>query len=948
MKNLIHACCHLLFWGWNALFLMVVYLGIMPIVGLPLMAAIWAGEIPWPFLLPLGTLLTVPVACTLFGLVKLRPHPVLLMRLFYGVEAPLLTLALLRLFLLRELTPASTVVLTVGVIAIATVTLELAFGYAAYKKGLAYFQMVSHTLVLLSGLYIGSILLIYTVPLLCQLLYNFFQFHWLADLAWNLRTALTPTWSGNLWQSVQLFLAELLGMTIMLGALALFSLTAALFIAMPYALVNMFTRSWGRILQAFGRQYSWRQGWLITGGVTLALGIIVGIVLPQPQIQAFALLDSPPTEASLETLLAQSPQIRQGLLNAYLFPYRYLSPATESNRIRAWYQSLFQLPADPAQQIQNFHNRLLSPFLYQGNRGDSERAAALYAEFFDTPIQKAEKETIQYALTSTVNRDSVEASLLNINQRVIHLAAQEVTAQEQGDWATVEIYERYENFTRDDQEIVYQFSLPESATLSGIWLGEEGMDQRYRFVVSPRGAAQKVYKAEIERSQTQAAVDPALLEQVGPRQYRLRVFPIPPRQDRNQPGITHLWLTYQVMQQEGGWPLPQLRERRNLYWTGKTQRQRWEEPFRPKADIWYEAALPAHTPAPPAAHQVTLPEGYRVTATPRVDSPGTEVASVQGQRLAVVIDTSRSMGDRSAALSAALEQAQALVPQNQVDFYGTAAALPPKRLTSLPQAQALTFYGNLSLATMLEQWDRLRAGQAYDGVFVLTDAGNYELEPDAPTLPDLPGALYLVHLDGAFPPAYEDGLLQTLNGTGGGVAADLPEALARYSAEQGGDSTVMEGYRWQILSTVAQGALGELAGPEGVLLADSGIGASVPAPGPMAMAARQGIRWLSRSQDVTQVSVLDGLHAIAKRAEVVTPYSSMLVLVDDRQREALRQAEAGGDRFDRTVETGEDTLTTPGNPLNVPTVPETGMTLGISIGGVLCLWSLRRLRSPDR
>ena len=38
--------------------------------------------------------------------------------------------------------------------------------------------------------------------------------------------------------------------------------------------------------------------------------------------------------------------------------------------------------------------------------------------------------------------------------------------------------------------------------------------KRYEFKVSPRGAAQKVYNSQVRRERP---IDPALLEQVGPR-----------------------------------------------------------------------------------------------------------------------------------------------------------------------------------------------------------------------------------------------------------------------------------------------------------------------------------------------------------------------------------------------------------------------------------------------
>jgi putative PEP-CTERM system integral membrane protein len=115
--------------------------------------------------------------------------------------------------------------------------------------------------------------------------------------------------------------------------------------------------------------------------------------------------------------------------------------------------------------------------------------------------------------------------------------------------------------------------LPESAVITGLWLGDTNkLGDRFPFVVAPRGAAQQVYNDQVRQR-----VDPALLEQVGPRQYRLRAFPIPvrstPRRGESpQPQEMHLWLTYKVMQQQAGWALPQLAEKRNIFWNDDTKR----------------------------------------------------------------------------------------------------------------------------------------------------------------------------------------------------------------------------------------------------------------------------------------------------------------------------------------------------------------------------------------
>lgn len=924
-RGLLNLTCHTIFWGWNSLFLMVVYLGFLPLIGVPLIAALATGQVPFPFVVPLVGFLAVPPVCTLVGLLKLRKHPKKLMRLFYSVEAPIMALCILRMFVLRELTPASTLMVVGGAIALTAITLELSLGYAAYSKPIARLQMVAHTVVLLMGVYVGSVLLFYTVPLLWELLVAFLRFEWVGAIAQQLY------WSWEMYEPRGLI--DFLGFMItgglqsllLLGIFALFGFSATLFVGLPYALVVTFAQSWARIRHAFGQQFGHWQAWATTGTVVLAMGGLFWLTSPQPQTQAFALLSQPPqTPAARQALVQKSPQIRRGLLNAYLMQYRYISAWQSANNLKVWYPNVFPLTADQAALFQRWHNTLLSPFLYQGDRTDPETAADLYAEFFDAPIQKAESEAIQHALQSTVERDSVEASLLNISDRVVALTKQEVTVQPQGDWATVTLYERYENATDEDQEIVYQFSLPESAVFTGLWLGEEGLAERYRFVVSPRGAAQQVYKQEIERAEFTRAEDPALLEQVGPQQYRLRVFPIPRRERPGRPGITHLWMTYQVAQQDGGWPLPQLNEKRNLYWTSKTERLRSGQTLANADDVWYEAAIPAQSPATPQTHQVTLAEGYTVTATP---TPAIATPTLANQRLAVLIDTSRSMGDRTADLTQALQEMAAIARTNTVDWYITSEdGIAPQKLATLPQVKDLSFYGSLPLTTQLNQWDSLRAGTQYDALFVLTDAGNYELEADEATVPKSTGALWLVHLGGAVPTAYADDLQQRLTASQGGVSSSLTDAVNRFAIEQQTGHPVMDGYAWAIAPTPQSAA-------------------TTTASDFQPIAARQAIRWLSRRQDVTQVETLDRLHAIAKRTEIVTPFSSMLVLVNDRQREALKAAENDLDRFEREVETGEDTLTNPGDPLNA-SVPEPGTPLALlCVGGVL-VWLRWRSRSP--
>ncbi|NJO53201.1 MAG: hypothetical protein HC840_31615 [Leptolyngbyaceae cyanobacterium RM2_2_4] len=139
MKKLIHFVCGSIFWLWNCTFLLLAYGVILPQVGFAFSRDAWAGvEIPASLVASLLGLLIVPTVCTLVGWFRLRKQPVSLIRLFYGVEAPLVGICLLRLFLIREMTPASSQILGTALFCIGAFAVELLCGFAARKRTLAW------------------------------------------------------------------------------------------------------------------------------------------------------------------------------------------------------------------------------------------------------------------------------------------------------------------------------------------------------------------------------------------------------------------------------------------------------------------------------------------------------------------------------------------------------------------------------------------------------------------------------------------------------------------------------------------------------------------------------------------------------------------------------------------------------------------------------------------
>jgi len=927
MKQVFNVIFHAIFWLWNLAFLLIVYAGILPFVGVPLVAGTFSGEIPSEFFITFVALIAVPTVCTLIGALRFRKQPLQLLRLFYGVEAPLFLLCLIRLFLLRELTPASNQIVGTFVVCIAAFLLALFYGYigqrdrssdstrgdcpfgaarsdrisAKQHRPMAWLQLACHTLMLLVGLYTGTLLLFYALPTGWVVLLEFFKFGWLAELGRML------SWENLVWN-----------WWLPVGFL-LFCFSSTLFVAMPSAFTALYLYSGSRVLKAFATQYGRNRA--IAGSVTVvAAWLAIFLVLQQqPQIKALALLNNPAqTDSSRQAVLAKSNVIRSGLLNAYLSSYRYLSTREENNHIRQMYINVFDWPESEAQVLQNLYNQLMSPFLYNGSRSDGEKAAKLYAEFFDVPIQRAEQEAIQHALQSTANRDEAKAGVLNINQKKVWLRSQQIAVKPQGDWADVELHEVYDNQTTNLQEVFYSFSLPESAVITGLWLGDtDNLQKRFPFQVSPRGAAQKVYNEQVRER-----VDPALLEQVGPRHYRLRAFPIPPKSSvvrgnvpQQGPTEMHLWLTYKVMQQDAGWAMPQLGEKRNIFWTKDTKRIYNGQTVKSSED-WLPSFISADGKPQPKLHQVNLPGGYRISAKPLANQ---DYSFPQGKRFAVVLDSSRSMASHAKELSQTFGWlsekgfADNDFANNDADLYLTASpGTQPKRIDDIRRFDVakMTFYGTLQPKQILQQFAQLRGDTSYDAVLLVTDEGSYELSDDKTNVPAIAAPLWMVHVGGKLPAAYDDATLRAIQDSRGGVSTEIPEVMQRLATQAAlGQSvvSVVDGYAWSMEKQPQEASVQAGATSKN---------------GFEPVAARQLVLGLSKEKAKEQLIQLDTMHAVAKSSEIVTPYSSMIVLVNDQQREALKRAEQQSDRFDRKVENGNEQLTKPFNPLNVSGVPE--------------------------
>lgn len=856
------------FWLFNLSLLLVIFIGFLPFLALDILNDALSGEVPFSILVPVFGLIGVPTTSTALGIQRKRQlnklsklqseaaptpqrPPITLFQIFFGLEAPLLMACTIRLFFLRALTPASSflfISLAVGTVALAHWLLHRHHRQSSWAN---WMHLAGLTIMLVLSLYLSVIALFYVLPMIVVM-------------------------GSALYLSIFL--------VVLIPIFFPFIMVFSGLVMMPWGMLRLFLRSWRQTLGQLSQQYGRTRprAWI---GATLAvwLGLLL-MLQQQPQVRAFALLETPPqSEGERQALLQNADVIRKGLLNAYLSAYRY--PLLEDRGMYRLYSNLLGGPDAIAEAVQVAYRTVLTPFAYKGTALDKDKAARLYAEFFDTPILRGEHSTIQNAVLSNFNRTEAKAGLLDIGAERVRLQQQDITVTPEGDWAEVELHEVYANTTFENTEILYYFSLPESATITGLWLGETGdLAERYEYVVAPRGAAQQVYTDQVRRQ-----VDPALLEQVGPRNYRLRAFPIPPAgrdvlPEDGQPDRMHLWMTYKVMKQNDQWMLPVLNEQRNIFWTPKTQRTLNGKPQQ-KSDAWLPTSIPAEGNEPAPSLQTQLPGGY-VVAKPLSEK---DYQLPRDKHFAFVVDRSYSMEAHREELEESVQWLKDnLLDANAADLYLTSAdgvqAEKVSRLDAFDPSKTV-FYGSLQTRQMLEQYQQVAKAQNYDAVILLTDSGSYELTQDGSPIP-LSAPLWLVHL-GGLQATYDDATLATIQQTGGNVAADIQTVMTRIATQPSlGQGTsllnVVDGYAWFLRAT---------PDPEVE---------TVEAVAPMA--ARQWVAQVSQAVKPAQLNQLDAIHQVAKENSIVTPYSSMLVLVNSEQKRQLKEAEANADRFDREIE----------------------------------------------
>lgn len=147
----------------------------------------------------------------------------------------------------------------------------------------------------------------------------------------------------------------------------------------------------------------------------------------------------------------------------------------------------------------------------------------LFKKIYDTPIETQIKKKL--SSNDLTSRDSFQTSSLSKWENAqVHLNYVEYNNEFLQEIQTIQTTVKYQfqNTSQALQEVIFDIELPNSNSLVtslSLWLNQE-----LTGIIAPRWASEQVYRESMRKT---TPIDPAFLEQLGPKTYRLRVFPVP-------------------------------------------------------------------------------------------------------------------------------------------------------------------------------------------------------------------------------------------------------------------------------------------------------------------------------------------------------------------------------------------------------------------------------------
>lgn len=471
-----------------------------------------------------------------------------------------------------------------------------------------------------------------------------------------------------------------------------------------------------------------------------------------------------------------------------------------------------------------------------------------------------------------------------------------ITTQQENRLALVTVTDSFRNESSSDQETTAEFLLPTGSIIVDLKLGQ---NLEFPGIVAPRGAARATYEAELQQRR-----DPALLQQIGPDQYRLRVFPVPAS------GKQKVQFSYITTVTPQGYGLPHYTLERN--YTSVTG-----SPLIPK--VLVNGAL-VNLPVTDSFVKSEVDfcdlqdgslgagnQSFVIANTPsriyHCSLPNQKLSFTEpvGKKIAIMLDV--SISNKGLQAHKQLQEFFAvnlqLLENNTVELYQLNSDIS-QPITITPQnyarsLDAVVWFGSGSFTKMLSA-----TPTDADAVFFITNSTtNSVLENGSEKFKMLPD-LYLVYPEFKTAPDWDPTVTDSLFNKHVTASPDFTEAWLSFVTTESKTTqeTVINPY-WRVVSVESKTMLGEL-------LTGSFSTTTLNADFPEIFRAYQKLRSemgisaqginLSNPSE-SDLAILDGFTTQAEQLHVVTPLTSMIALVNQTQLERLEHNKKTDNRY---------------------------------------------------
>ncbi len=480
--------------------------------------------------------------------------------------------------------------------------------------------------------------------------------------------------------------------------------------------------------------------------------------------------------------------------------------------------------------------------------------------------------------------------------------------------ATISIEGTYSNSSFREEEVIYEFFVDGTAVMHDLKLGP---NLEFEGIIAPSGAARRLYDQEVRRTR-----DPALLEQLGPKQYRLSVFPVPGKNDRTilNGKSQRVKITYTAALTPEGYPLPQYSQENNvksvkdfsLVIDGEQVSTDKNEKFALISEI--ETATDKLCQADTQVQTRTnlgIGTGYLTTAADCSQPEEQDLFStISDKKIAILQDVSYQ--NKNSRLKNQLldyfKQHETLLSSNQFDLYYYNDLLSASKTLLNSNYQDLldtVYFGSSDLNSIIEELEL-----NYDLIFLLSSAEDYRITP---TQHELLSPTYIIHTNEVL--AYNSSLAAALWRVDGDVfnswADAKQQAGVKLTAESSNQNRELlkndRFFKLELDTSTAQynNDLQAMMAQDTALEDEIDLKLetllTTDAADPLSYLIAQGYieqQYQKLDSGMIETEDLDMFQELSKQSGIISPYSSYIALDNERQVDDLDQISDDDNRYE--------------------------------------------------